>query len=76
KDNPEDEQNYTPALLIDNRAHHPSRTDTFQNISPTYRRDTHTWSNESSTTPTTQIVGRITRGGPQHIAAQKVNTVT
>nr|WP_283240247.1 hemagglutinin repeat-containing protein [Xylella fastidiosa] len=76
KDNPEDEQKYTPALLIDNRALQLSRTDTFQNISTTYRGDTHTWSNESRTTPTTQIGGRITSGGHQHIAAQKVNNVT
>ncbi|MDC6412485.1 hemagglutinin repeat-containing protein [Xylella fastidiosa] len=76
KDNPEDEQKYTPALLIDNRALQLSRTDTFQNISTTYRGDTHTWSNESRTTPTTQIGGRITSGGHQHIAAKKVNNVT
>ncbi|XHF66400.1 hypothetical protein R3J28_10095 [Xylella fastidiosa subsp. multiplex] len=76
KDNPEDEQKYTPALLIDNRALQLSRTDRFQNISTTYRGDTHTWSNESRTTPTTQIGGRITSGGHQHIAAQKVNNVT
>ncbi|TNW07323.1 hemagglutinin, partial [Xylella fastidiosa] len=76
KDNPEDEQKYTPALLIDNRALQLSRTDTFQNISTTYRGDTHTWSNESRTTPTALIGGRITSGGHQHIAAQKVNNVT
>ncbi|WP_228305032.1 hemagglutinin repeat-containing protein, partial [Xylella fastidiosa] len=76
KDNPEDEQKYTPALLIDNRALQLSRTDTFQNISTTYRGDTHTWSNESRTTPTALIGGRITSGGHQHIAAKKVNNVT
>ncbi|WP_375731563.1 hemagglutinin repeat-containing protein [Xylella fastidiosa subsp. multiplex] len=76
KETADDEHKYNRALLIDNRALQLSRTDRFQNISTTYRGDTHTWSNESRTTPTTQIGGRITSGGHQHIAAQKVNNVT
>ncbi|WP_419653959.1 filamentous hemagglutinin N-terminal domain-containing protein [Xylella fastidiosa] len=67
---------YNRALLIDNRALQLSRTDTFQNTSTTYRGDTHTWTNESRTTPTTQIGGRITSGGHQTIAAQTFNNVT
>ncbi|WGZ31732.1 filamentous hemagglutinin N-terminal domain-containing protein [Xylella fastidiosa subsp. pauca] len=71
-----DEQKYNRALLIDNRALQLSRTDTFQNTSTTYRGDTHTWTNESRTTPTKQIGGRITSGRHQHIAAQTLNNVT
>ncbi|WP_425527676.1 filamentous hemagglutinin N-terminal domain-containing protein [Xylella fastidiosa] len=67
---------YNRALLIDNRALQLSRTDTFQNTSTTYRGDTHTWTNESRTTPTRQIGGRITSGGHQTIAAQTFNNVT
>ncbi|WP_425522752.1 filamentous hemagglutinin N-terminal domain-containing protein [Xylella fastidiosa] len=75
KETADDEHKYTPALLIDNRALQLSRTDTFHNTSTTYRGDTHTW-NASRTTPTTQIGGRITSGGHQHIAAQTFNNVT
>ncbi|HHW4672386.1 MAG TPA: hemagglutinin, partial [Xylella fastidiosa subsp. pauca] len=76
KETADDEHKYNRALLIDNRALQLSRTDTFQNTSTTYRGDTHTWSNESRTTPTTQIGGRITSGGHQTIAAQTFNNVT
>ncbi|XHF68604.1 hemagglutinin repeat-containing protein [Xylella fastidiosa subsp. multiplex] len=76
KETADDEHKYNRALLIDNRALQLSRTDTFHNISTTYRGDTHTWTNESRTTPTTQIGGRITSGGHQHIAAQTFNNVT
>ncbi|WP_425527881.1 hypothetical protein [Xylella fastidiosa] len=76
KETADDEHKYNRALLIDNRALQLSRTDRFQNISTTYRGDTHTWTNESRTTPTTQIGGRITSGGHQHIAAQTFNNVT
>ncbi|WP_419653866.1 hemagglutinin repeat-containing protein [Xylella fastidiosa] len=76
KETADDEHKYNRALLIDNRALQLSRTDRFQNISTTYRGDTHTWTNESRTTPTTQIGGRITSGGHQTIAAQTFNNVT
>nr|WP_262363622.1 hemagglutinin repeat-containing protein [Xylella fastidiosa] len=77
KDNPEDEHKYNRAILIDNRALQLSRTDTFQNTSTTYRgdKDSLPWSNESRTTPTTQIGGRITSGDHQHIAAQTFNNL-
>ncbi|WCF15202.1 hemagglutinin, partial [Xylella fastidiosa subsp. fastidiosa] len=77
KETADDEHKYNRALLIDNRALQLSRTDRFQNISTTYRgKDSAPWSNESRTTPTTQIGGRITSGGHQHIAAQTFNNVT
>ncbi|WP_155641591.1 filamentous hemagglutinin N-terminal domain-containing protein, partial [Xylella fastidiosa] len=77
KEKSDDEHKYNRALLIDNRALQLSRTDRFQNISTTYRgKVSEPWSNESRTTPTTQIGGRITSGGHQHIAAQTLNNVT
>ncbi|AAF84995.1 hemagglutinin-like secreted protein [Xylella fastidiosa 9a5c] len=77
KEKSDDEHKYKRVLLIDNRALQLSRTDTFHNISTTYRgKVSEPWSNESRTTPTTQIGGRITSGGHQHIAAQTLNNVT
>ncbi|WP_235048567.1 hemagglutinin repeat-containing protein, partial [Xylella fastidiosa] len=77
KEKSDDEHKYTLALLIDNRALQLSRTDTFHNTSTTYRgKVSEPWSNESRTTPTTQIGGRITSGGHQYIAAQTFNNVT
>ncbi|ALR04935.1 hemagglutinin repeat-containing protein [Xylella fastidiosa] len=76
-DESDDEHKYKRVLLIDNRALQLSRTDRFHNISTTYRgKVSEPWSNESRTTPTTQIGGRITSGRHQYIAAQTFNNVT